>query len=220
MADSSFRLVYTSDRYDLGYEVDALTQLTDLDVELVTGLVDSPDELVALARDADALVVSSREAVPRIAIEQLDKCQVIVRMSVGIDHVDLDAATDHGIVVSHCPDYCTAEVADHAMALILALNRRIVETNEDLHKGAWVQRSYHTQEILRGPMPPLRELTLGIVGLGRIGREVADGRRRLACASFHPTPMSIQESPHRQAWSWCRSTSWPHRPISSPSIAL
>ena len=66
-------------------------------------------------------------------------------MSVGIDHVDLDAATDHGIIVSHCPDYCTDEVADHAMALILALNRRIVETNEDLHKGAWVDRSYHTQ---------------------------------------------------------------------------
>jgi D-3-phosphoglycerate dehydrogenase len=64
-------------------------------------------------------------------------------------------------------------VADHAMALIMALNRRIVEVNEDLHKGAWVDRSYHTQKILRGPMPPLRELTLGIVGLGRIGRSVA-----------------------------------------------
>ncbi len=173
MSDSPFRLVYTSDRYDLGYEVDALSSLSDLDIELVTGLVSGPDDLVALARDADALVVSSREAVPRVAIEQLDKCQVIVRMSVGIDHVDLDAATDHGIVISHCPDYCTDEVADHAMALIMALNRRIVEVNEDLHKGAWVDRSYHTQKILRGPVPPLRELTLGIVGLGRIGQSVA-----------------------------------------------
>jgi D-3-phosphoglycerate dehydrogenase len=173
MPDSPFRLVYTSDRYDLGYEVDALSGLSDIDVELITGLVSNPDELVSLAREADALVVSSREAVPRAAIEQLDKCQVIVRMSVGIDHVDLDAATDHGIVVSHCPDYCTNEVADHAMAFIMALNRRIVEVNEDLHKGAWVDRSYHTQKILRGPMPPLRELTLGIVGLGRIGRSVA-----------------------------------------------
>lgn len=173
MSDSPFRLVYTSDRYDLGYEVDALSSLSDLDIELVTGLVSGPDDLIALARDADALVVSSREAVPRVAIEQLDKCQVIVRMSVGIDHVDLDAATDHGIVISHCPDYCTDEVADHAMALIMALNRRIVEVNEDLHKGAWVDRSYHTQKILRGPVPPLRELTLGIVGLGRIGQSVA-----------------------------------------------
>lgn len=173
MSDSPFRLVYTSDRYDLGYEVEALSGLTDIDVQLVTGLVDNADELVALAKEADALVVSSREAVPRSAIEQLNKCQVIVRMSVGIDHVDLEAASDHGIVVSHCPDYCTSEVADHAMALILALNRRIVEVNEDLHKGAWIDRSYHTQQILRGPMPPLRELTLGIVGLGRIGQSVA-----------------------------------------------
>lgn len=173
MTDSSFRLVYTSDRYDLGYEVDALAKLTDIDVELVTGLVSNADELVDLAKNADALVVSSREAVSREAIEQLDRCQVIVRMSVGIDNVDLDAATDHGIVVSHCPDYCTNEVADHALALILALNRRIVEVNEDIHKGAWVERSYHTQKILRGPMPPLRELTLGIVGLGRIGQAVA-----------------------------------------------
>jgi D-3-phosphoglycerate dehydrogenase len=173
MSDLPFRLVYPSDRYDLGYEVDALAGLSDIDVALVSGVVSNPDELVALARDADALVVSSREAVPRVAIEQLDKCQVIVRMSVGIDHVDLDAATDHGIVVSHCPDYCTGEVADHAMALILALNRRIVEVNEDLHKGAWVDRAYHTQQILRGPMPPLRELTLGIIGLGRIGQSVA-----------------------------------------------
>ncbi|MCO5220086.1 MAG: C-terminal binding protein [Thermomicrobiales bacterium] len=173
MSDSSFRLVYTSDRYDLGYEVEALSQLTDIQVELVTGLVDTPAELVALARNADALVVSSREAVPREAIEQLDKCQIISRMSVGIDHVDLDAATDRGIVVTHCPDYCTDEVADHALALILALNRRIVETNEDLHQGAWVERSYHTREILRGPIPPLREQTLGIVGFGRIGQSVA-----------------------------------------------
>lgn len=175
MSDSSFRLVYTSDRYDLGYEVEALSKLTDIDVELVTGLVNTPDDLIALAKDADSLVVSSREAVPRVVIENLEKCRAITRMSVGIDHVDLEAATERGIVVSHCPDYCTDEVADHAMALILALNRQIVTTNEDLHKGAWVDSSYHTQKILRGPMPPLRELTLGIVGFGRIGKSV--GRR-------------------------------------------
>lgn len=173
MSDSSFRLVYTSDRYDLGYEVGALSELTDIDVELVSGVVESPEDLIALAKDADSLVVSSREAVPRQVIEQLKHCRAITRMSVGIDHVDLDAATDHGIVVSHCPDYCTDEVADHALALILALNREIVFTNEDLHKGAWVDRSYHTQQILRYPMPPLREITLGIVGFGRIGRAVA-----------------------------------------------
>ncbi|TXG83896.1 MAG: hypothetical protein E6R14_05640, partial [Thermomicrobiales bacterium] len=90
MSDSSFRLVYTSDRYDLGYEVEALSKLTDIDVELVSGVVNTPDELIALAKDADSLVVSSREAVPRIVIEKLEKCRAITRMSVGIDHVDLE----------------------------------------------------------------------------------------------------------------------------------
>ena len=88
MSDSSFRLVYTSDRYDLGYEVEALSKLTDIDVELVTGLANTPDDLIALAKDADSLVVSSREAVPRVVIENLEKCRAITRMSVGIESLD------------------------------------------------------------------------------------------------------------------------------------
>lgn len=198
MSDSPFRLVYTSDRYDLGYEVEALSKLTDIDVELVSGVVDTPDELIALAKEADSLVVSSREAVPREVIEQLETCQIITRMSVGIDHVDLEAATDHGILVSHCPDYCTDEVADHALALILALNREIVFTNEDLHKGAWVDRSYHTREILRYDMPPLREITLGIVGFGRIGQAVARRAKpfgmRLLVADPYLDPAVVTEA--------------------------
>jgi D-3-phosphoglycerate dehydrogenase len=75
------------------------------------------------------------------------------------------------------PDYCTAEVADHALALILALNRRIVELDSALRQGAWIKHSYHTRRILRGPVPPLRELTLGLVGLGRIGRAIAERAR-------------------------------------------
>ncbi len=180
----NLRFDWSTPRIDtiLGYEIGCPSKLTDLEVELITGVVNDAEELLALAKDADALVVSSREAVPRDALDRLVKCQVVVRMSVGIDHVDLDAATDNGIIVSHCPDYCTAEVADHAMALIMALNRRIVETNEDLHNGAWVQRSYHTQEILRGPMQPLREQTLGIIGLGRIGQSVCATRDTVRCA--------------------------------------
>jgi D-3-phosphoglycerate dehydrogenase len=71
------------------------------------------------------------------------------------------------------PGYCTAEVADHAMSLLLALNRRLVELDRDLRAGAWNQHGPATRTILRGPVPPLRELTLGIVGFGRIGRAVA-----------------------------------------------
>lgn len=197
MSESGLRLVYTSDRYDLAYEVAALAESTDLDVELVTGLVHDTAELVALARDADALVVSSREAVPREAIEQFTRCRVIARMSVGIDHVDLEAATEHGIVVTHCPDYCTNEVADHAMALILTLNRRIAEVDADLRRGAWVDRSYHTREILRGPIPPLRHLTLGIVGFGRIGQAVASRAQPFGLRIIAADPYIDAEIPAR-----------------------
>jgi D-3-phosphoglycerate dehydrogenase len=130
--------------------------------------------MIELARGADVLLVSSREPVTRRVIENIPGVKLICRQSVGYDLVDLEAATDHGIIVSHCPDYCTAEVADHAMALLLSLNRRIVEFNEDLHNGKWNEFTYMTRSIMRGPIPPLRQQTLGIVGLGRIGRMVAE----------------------------------------------
>ena len=91
----------------------------------------------------------------------------------GLDDIDLDAATDNGIVVTHYPMYCTDEVADHALALILALNRRIVQFDRDLHAGVWVEHRHHMNRLARGPIPPLRELTAGIVGIGRIGSAVA-----------------------------------------------
>jgi D-3-phosphoglycerate dehydrogenase len=133
----------------------------------------SEDELVRAARDADALLVSTREAVTRRVLESIPRVKVISRYGVGLDNVDLDAATDAGIVVTHYPGYCTSEVADHALAMILALNRRIVEQDRSLREGAWVEHGPATRRILRGPMQPLREQTLGIVGFGRIGQAVA-----------------------------------------------
>ncbi len=99
--------------------------------------------------------------------------RVIGRNSVGLDNIDLDAATRHDVVVTHYPQYCTNEVADHAIAFIYALNRRIVELDRDLRNGAWVEHEYHMDRILRGPIPAMRTQTLGIIGLGRIGQQVA-----------------------------------------------
>ncbi len=172
-----YTMVITSNRYELDWEEQFLGGLDDMSVDLRAGVCRTEDDLIALAHDADALLISSREPITRRVIEALPRCRVISRYAVGIDHIDLDAAAERGIVVTHVPDYCTAEVADHALALILALNRRIVELDTSLRQGAWVKHSYHTRRILRGPVPPLRELTLGLVGLGRIGRAVADRAR-------------------------------------------
>lgn len=182
MSRSTHVLVSTSDRYDFDWEHETLSTIPGFDFELRRGSPTSTDEMIALARDADALLVSSREPVTRPIIEHLDRLKVIARYAVGLDHIDLDAAAERGIIVTHYPMYCTNEVADHALALLLALNRRIVQFDRDLRHGAWAMHSHHMDRILRGPIPPLREMTVGIIGIGRIGSAVA---ARLAPYGLH-----------------------------------
>jgi D-3-phosphoglycerate dehydrogenase len=172
------KVVVTSDRYGnethgLELEQELAAGVTDLDVTLVGRASTSEDELIRAAQDADALLVSTREAVTRRVLESIPRVKVISRYGVGLDNVDLEAAADAGIVVTHYPGYCTSEVADHALSMILALNRRIVEQDRALREGAWVEHGPSTRRILRGPIQPLREQTLGIVGFGRIGQAVA-----------------------------------------------
>jgi D-3-phosphoglycerate dehydrogenase len=174
----AFNVIVTSDRYGnetwgLELEQELARQVTDIDVTLLSRASTSEDELIQAGHDADALLVSTREAVTRRVLENIPRVKVISRYGVGLDNVDLDAASDAGIVVTHYPGYCTAEVADHASAMILALNRRIVEQDRALREGAWLEHGPATRRILRGPIQPLREQTLGIVGFGRIGQAVA-----------------------------------------------
>ncbi len=168
-----FDIVITSDRFDLAWELEHLAHLPDMQVNLRVGLCGSEAALIEAISDADAVLLTSRDEITSNVISQLRKCKVISRYAVGIDHIDLEAASDRGIVVTHAPDYCTNEVADHALSLVLALNRRIVELNQDLHDGAWNEHAHQTKRILRGPILPLREATVGIVGIGRIGTAVA-----------------------------------------------
>jgi D-3-phosphoglycerate dehydrogenase len=177
-----FTVVVTSDRYGnetegLELEQELAAAVSDLEIELLGRASVSEDDLIRAARDADALLVSTREAVTRRVLENIPRVKVISRYGVGLDNVDLEAAVDAGIVVTHYPGYCTSEVADHALAMILALNRRIVEQDRALREGAWVEHGPSTRRILRGPIQPLRELTLGIVGFGRIGQAVATRAR-------------------------------------------
>ena len=111
-------------------------------------------------------------------IARMPRCRAIMRAGVGVDHIDLEAAGAAGIAVLNTPDYGTSEVADHAMALLLALRRGIV-SHQDWLRGApltsWTD----------GPRAPLvkriRGTTLGIVGLGRIGTAMAERARGFGC---------------------------------------
>jgi D-3-phosphoglycerate dehydrogenase / 2-oxoglutarate reductase len=97
---------------------------------------------------------------------QLPALRVVATATVGLDHIDIDAADEHGVVVVSVPDYCTQEVADHALALLLALVRGVVALDLDVRRGGWDAKA-------AGPLRTLAELRVGIVGLGRIGGALA-----------------------------------------------
>ena len=98
----------------------------------------SDEEFIAFARDADAVItVGSIRPVPRKVIENLERCRLISNTQIGYDSIDTMAATEQGILVTNVPDYCVEEVSDHAMALILACSRKIVQLNEAAKKGQW-----------------------------------------------------------------------------------
>jgi D-3-phosphoglycerate dehydrogenase len=177
-----FKLVLTSDRYNndvdnLALEHQLLADNSDLEIELHNISGEDMDQVIAACADADVLLASTREAFTRDVLARLTNIKVLSRYGVGLDNVDLDAAAELGIVVTHYPAYCTSEVADHALSLILALNRRIVYLDRELKAGAWLRHGRATGQILHTRIAPLREQTLGIIGFGRIGRLVAERAR-------------------------------------------
>ncbi|ORM71554.1 C-terminal binding protein [Pantoea rwandensis] len=125
----------------------------------------SQEERAKALLQADALMI--REApLPLEYIALLDKCQAIVRYGVGVDNVDLAAAKEKGIYVANVPDYGSEDVAEHALALLLAATRRITSRNTQVHAGQW---NIGQAE----PMYRLSGKVLGIVGFGRIARCLA-----------------------------------------------
>jgi len=133
------------------------------EVDTRTGL--KPDELAATIGDYDALVVRSETKVTAAIFEAGHRLQVVGRAGVGVDNIDLDAATQHGVVVVNAPTGNTTSAAELAVALMLALARHIPAADASLKVGQW-QRSRFVGVELRGK-------TLGIVGLGQVGSEVA-----------------------------------------------
>jgi D-3-phosphoglycerate dehydrogenase len=131
----------------------------------------SPEELAELVRDADA-VIAQFAPVNAEVVNAMTKAKAIVRYGIGYDNVDCAAARERGIPVCNIPDYCIDEVADHTLAFILAMSRQVVPNAVHVREGRWGLATLLTA------MSSLKHLTIGIVGFGRIGREVV--RRLLA----------------------------------------
>jgi len=130
----------------------------------------SEDQLVEFVKDVDVIMVVYAKITKRI-INSATKLKGIVRYGIGVDNIDLEAATAKGVVVANVPDYAIETVADHAWALILALVRRIVIADKYVRNRLYIGKWTNPPEYLRGI--DLSGKVLGLVGVGRIGREVA-----------------------------------------------
>lgn len=145
--------------------------LGEAGLELLVAETGDEDELVELAVDAEAILTNWKK-VPARVLERATRCATVARYGVGIDNIDVAAATELGIVVTNVPDYCIDEVAEHTLALLLALGRRIVAFAEQTRSGGWDNQG-------GGVLRRQRGRTLGLVGYGRIARAVAARARGL-----------------------------------------
>lgn len=125
------------------------------------------EEMIEAGRRADAVIVQFAPVTKEV-LEAWTSCKLIVRYGIGYDNVDVKTAEELGITVCNVPSYCLDEVADHTCALILACSRKIVLFHESVCKGEW-----NVQKVAKR-IPPLSEMTLGLVGFGRIGARVAE----------------------------------------------
>jgi D-3-phosphoglycerate dehydrogenase len=158
------------------------------DVELRVLACRTPEEVAAQAGDADVLI---NQYVPITAavLDALPRCRLVVRYGVGVDNVDLQAATGRGVWVANVPDYGRDEVADHTLALAMALLRGVVALDRSVRDGTWDL----------APARPLRRLTTltwGVVGCGAIGTAVARRAAGLGMRVLgHDLPMVRSEAP-------------------------
>src|SRR5215831_12998547 len=125
----------------------------------------SADDILAVARDADAILVTYAKLTGDL-LRQLTRCKAIGRFGLGVDNIDIPAAAELGITVTYVPDYCMHEVSDHAMALLLALVRKIPLSNALVQAGRWEMPAVV-------PIHRLRGRVLGLIGFGNIPRALA-----------------------------------------------
>jgi D-3-phosphoglycerate dehydrogenase / 2-oxoglutarate reductase len=143
----------------------AKAALARVDPELRMAKSASADDILAVARDADAILVTYAR-LPGDLLRQLTRCKAIGRFGLGVDNIDIPAAAELGITVTYVPDYCMHEVSDHAMALLLALARKIPLSNKLVQAGRWDMPAVV-------PIHRLAGRVLGLVGFGNIPRALA-----------------------------------------------
>jgi len=139
--------------------------LSEINPELTLETCKTEEDVIAVASDADG-IINQYAPITRRVIESLKRCKVIARYGVGVDNIDVEAATEHHIIVANVPDYCVDEVSTHTMSLILACARGITLLDRKIREKKW-------DFTLAKPLFRTQGKTLGLFGLGRIARMVA-----------------------------------------------
>jgi len=162
MAKNRMKVVVTDYDYpslDLERKV-----LEEIDPEFVGAHCTTEEEVITAAKDADGILNQYAPITERV-IKSLDRCKVISRYGVGVDNINVEAATQRGIIVANVPDYCVDEVSTHAMALILACARKIPYLSTTVKNGNW-------DFTVGKPLFRSQGRVLGLFGLGRIAKAV------------------------------------------------
>jgi D-3-phosphoglycerate dehydrogenase len=149
--------------------VDRLKDIQDFDVEVNTSL--TKEELREVIKEYDALVIRSATKVTSDIIEAADNLKVIARAGIGLDNVDIEAASKRGIVVMNTPEGNVITTAEHTIAMLLSLSRNIPQATASLKSGKWEKKKFRGREVFNK--------VLGVIGVGRIGRIVADRAKGL-----------------------------------------
>jgi D-3-phosphoglycerate dehydrogenase len=140
--------------------------LDEASAELIVAERSDAESLAALAVEADA-IMTNWARVDASVLAAAAKCRIVARLGIGLDNIDVDFATRRGMLVTNVPDYCLIEVAEHALALLLALARKVGYYNALAKSNVYRLQSGPALRRIEGQ-------TLGIVGLGRIGRKLAE----------------------------------------------
>ena len=160
-----FEVIITDDTAPGATEIEA-RELKGIVVNIRPIKASTEEDLIVKAAECSAILAKNNPPVTVKVLKSLDRCRIIARAGSGVDSIDIHAAWDNGILVTNVESYCEDEVSDHALALILACLRKVPQLSSEVKGGNW------DRERIK-PAHRLNELTLGLVGLGKISRLVA-----------------------------------------------
>ena len=171
--DAKFKVLIT-DPYHKNFHIEKEI-LAEINAEVIISHCKTEEDVIRLGSEMGGLLVSY-VPIGKKVIENLHKCKVIVKYAVGVNNIDLDAATQKGIYVANVPQYCVEEVSTHTLALWLNLVRKISKYDQSVKKGFW-------DSVVGDPIFRIENKVFGIIGFGNMGKRVAE--------KIHPFGLTI-----------------------------